>query len=57
MSMEMRASSDLARTTLQLLALGILIATTFWIAPPFLMALAWATMIVIATWPLLRCTK
>jgi predicted PurR-regulated permease PerM len=51
--METRPSSDLARTTLQLLALGILIATTFWIARPFLMALAWATMIVVATWPLL----
>jgi predicted PurR-regulated permease PerM len=53
MSMETRGSSDLARTTLQLLALGILIATSFWIARPFLMALAWATMIVVATWPLL----
>jgi predicted PurR-regulated permease PerM len=53
MSMETRGSADLARTTLQLLALGILIATSFWIARPFLMALAWATMIVVATWPLL----
>ena len=51
--METRGSSDLARTTFQLLALGILIATTFWIMRPFLVALAWATMIVIATWPLL----
>jgi predicted PurR-regulated permease PerM len=51
--METRISSDLARTTFQLLALGILIATSFWILRPFLVALAWATMIVIATWPLL----
>jgi predicted PurR-regulated permease PerM len=51
--MENRASSDLARTTFQLLAIGGLIATTFWIMRPFLVALAWAIMIVVATWPLL----
>ncbi len=51
--MEMRSSSDLARTTFQLLALGALVAASFWIVRPFLMALAWATMIVVATWPLL----
>ena len=51
--MDTRASSDLARTTFQLLALGALIATSFWIMRPFLVALAWATMIVVATWPLL----
>jgi predicted PurR-regulated permease PerM len=44
---------DIARTTLQLLALGILIASSFWIVRPFLVALTWATMIVVATWPLL----
>ncbi len=46
-------SQDLTRTTFQLLALGALIAASFWIVRPFLMALAWATMIVVATWPLL----
>jgi len=46
-------SVDLARVTLQLLALGALIATSFWIVRPFLVALTWATMIVVATWPLL----
>ena len=46
-------SPDLARITLQLLTLGALIATSFWIMRPFLMALAWAAMIAIATWPLL----
>ena len=44
---------DLARTTLQLLALGILIASSFWILRPFLVALTWATMIAVATWPVL----
>ena len=51
--MEANRSQDLARTIFQLLALGALIATSFWIVRPFLMALAWATMIVVATWPLL----
>jgi predicted PurR-regulated permease PerM len=49
-----RRSPDLARTTFQLLALGALIATIFWILRPFLAALTWATTIVVATWPLLR---
>ena len=44
---------DLARITFQLLALGILIAASFWIVSPFLIAFTWATMIVVATWPLL----
>jgi predicted PurR-regulated permease PerM len=47
-------SRDLARTTFQLLALGALIATIFWILRPFLVALTWATTIAVATWPLLR---
>ena len=46
-------SVDLARTTLQLLALGALLATIFWIVQPFLVAFTWATMIAVATWPLL----
>ena len=51
--MEMRTSADLARTTLQLFALGILIASSFWIVQPFLVASIWATAIVVATWPAL----
>src|SRR5262249_13229097 len=51
--MQANPSPDLARTTFQLLALGALIATTFWILRPFLVALSWATMIVVATWPVL----
>jgi predicted PurR-regulated permease PerM len=50
---QVNRSSDLARTTLQLLALGVLIASSFWIVWPFLLALTWAIMIVVATWPLL----
>lgn len=51
--MQADRSLDLARITLQLLALGALIASSVWILRPFLVALTWATMIVVATWPLL----
>src|SRR5262245_23560746 len=51
--MEAAGSRDIARTTFQLLALGVLIASSFWIVQPFLLALTWATMIAIATWPVL----
>src|SRR5512134_1356801 len=46
-------SQDLARTTLQLLTLGALIATSIWIMRPFLVAFAWAATIAVATWPIL----
>jgi len=44
---------DITRTTLAVLFIGILIAASFWILRPFLSAIVWATIIVIATWPLL----
>jgi predicted PurR-regulated permease PerM len=44
---------DLTRTTLGVLCIGALTAGSFWILRPFLGALIWATMIVVATWPLL----
>jgi predicted PurR-regulated permease PerM len=40
-------------TTLQLLFIGLLIGGSFWVLQPFLLALIWATIIVVATWPLL----
>ena len=46
-------SRDLARTTLQLLALGALIVSSFYIVRPFLAASTWGTAIAVATWPLL----
>jgi predicted PurR-regulated permease PerM len=46
--------NDLARIVLAVLVLGVLIAGSFWIVKPFLPALIWATMIVVATWPLMR---
>lgn len=44
--------TDLARTTLQLLALAILVASSFWIARPFLISGTWAIAIAVATWPI-----
>lgn len=51
--MDAKRSLDLARTTFQLVALGALIVSSFWIVRPFLVASTWATMIAIATWPVL----
>lgn len=44
---------DLVRNTLIIVLTGALLAACFWIMSPFLPALIWASMIVIATWPLL----
>lgn len=44
---------DLTRTVLAVLAIGGLIAASFWVLRPFLLATIWATMIVVATWPLM----
>jgi len=51
--MQPTRSPDLARTTFQLLALGALILSSFWIVRPFLVASTWAATIAVATWPLL----
>ena len=44
---------DLIQSTLAIVLIGALLAACFWILRPFLPALIWAAMIVIATWPLL----
>ena len=44
---------DLTRTTLAVLFMVGLIAACFWILRPFLPALIWSTMIVVATWSLM----
>ncbi len=46
--------SDLTRVTLAILFLAGLIGTSLWILRPFLPAVVWAAMLVIATWPILR---
>jgi predicted PurR-regulated permease PerM len=45
--------SDLTRDTLAVVFLFALIAASVWILLPFLGAVVWATMIVVATWPIL----
>ncbi|MGE5090185.1 MAG: AI-2E family transporter YdiK [Candidatus Levyibacteriota bacterium] len=44
---------DLTRTVLAVLLIGILIGASFWILRPFLLAIVWAAMIVVATWPMM----
>lgn len=46
--------SDLTRVTLAVLFIAGLIGTSLWILRPFLPAVVWAGMLVIATWPLMR---
>jgi predicted PurR-regulated permease PerM len=48
------ARFDLARTTLAVLCIVVLIGASIWILRPFLPAMIWATTVVIATWPLMR---
>jgi len=44
---------DLTRTTLAVLFIGMLIAASLWVLRPFLAPVIWATMIVVATWPVM----
>lgn len=44
---------DLTRTLLGAIFLGGLIVASLWILRPFIAAVIWATMIVVATWPVL----
>lgn len=46
-------SRDITHTTLAVLFIGILIASCFWILRPFLIAIVWADLIVVSTWPVL----
>jgi hypothetical protein len=47
------APGEVARIMLLVICIGLLLTGSLWILLPFLVALAWATMIVIATWPIL----
>jgi predicted PurR-regulated permease PerM len=44
---------DLARTVFSVLFIGVLVASSLWILRPFLPAFIWATMITVATWPVM----
>lgn len=48
---------DLAKITLGILFMGMLIISSLWVLRPFLPALIWGTMITIATWPVLRLVQ
>src|SRR5262245_24978719 len=48
---------DLTRIVLMVLFIGALIAASLWVLRPFLGAIIWAVMIVVATWPLMRSTE
>ena len=45
---------DLTRSTLAVLFLGMLIGAAFWVLRPFVGPAIWATMVVVATWPVMR---
>lgn len=48
-----RTPPDLTRVLLETLFIGGLILSAFWILKPFLPAIIWATMVVVATWPVM----
>jgi predicted PurR-regulated permease PerM len=50
-------SWDLTRIVLGVTTIGGLTLASFWVLRPFLLAGIWATMIVIATWPMLRAAQ
>ncbi len=50
-------SRDLTRVLLAVALLTLLTVGSFWILQPFLPALVWSTMIVVATWPLLKAVQ
>jgi predicted PurR-regulated permease PerM len=47
------APGEVARIMLLVICIGLLLTGSLWILLPFLVALLWATMIVISTWPIL----
>ncbi|MFT6082166.1 MAG: putative PurR-regulated permease PerM [Planctomycetota bacterium] len=50
---ESTPSRDLTRTVLAVISVGGLILSSFWILQPFLAPLVWATLLVVATWPMM----
>lgn len=48
---------ELTRIMLTVMVIGGLLAATFWILRPFLGAIIWAAMIVVATWPMMLAAQ
>lgn len=53
MAMKIHVGKDVTRTTFAVLFIVMLTAAVFWVLRPFLPSILWATIIVIASWPLL----
>jgi len=53
MNEKIPAFVDITHSTLAVLFIGVLTASTFWILRPFLISIIWAALIVTATWPAL----
>lgn len=53
MHVDSQAPSDVPRIMMLVIIIGLLLAGSLWTLVPFLGGLAWATMIVVATWPIL----
>jgi predicted PurR-regulated permease PerM len=53
MTASARAPEDITHAALSVLFLALLVTSTFWVLRPFLTSLLWATIVCIATWPLL----
>ena len=50
-------AGDLARTTFAVLVIGALLGASLWILRPFIGPAIWATMVVVASWPLMLRTE
>jgi predicted PurR-regulated permease PerM len=48
---------DLTRITLAVICILVLLAGSLWVLLPFLAATVWATMLVVATWPILKALE
>ncbi|MFW8211327.1 AI-2E family transporter YdiK, partial [Klebsiella pneumoniae] len=44
---------DLPQIVFSLLFISLTIVACFWVVQPFILGFAWASMVVIATWPLM----
>jgi predicted PurR-regulated permease PerM len=51
--MTRRSHVDLARTTFSVLFIGALLGVSLWVLRPFIGPAIWATMVVVATWPVM----
>ena len=52
--MNSQSTSDVMRTTILVLVIGLLLVATLWTMQAFIGPLVWATAIVVATWPMLE---